>query len=154
MQDDPRHSRDQRRLDDEGPPPRQSREVPPPAEVTRAAVVRAVTELLCRDEMLERAGYRPGMDNPEELLNEIALQVRRDRVTLIRAVTELLCRDEMLERAGYRPGMDNPEELLNEITEYRDLRAQEDADTELLEVIDDARNDDDDPQEVLGGDRI
>lgn len=110
MQDDPRHSRDQRRLDDEGPPPRQSREVPPPAEVTRAAVVRAVTELLCRDEMLERAGYRPGMDNPEELLNEI--------------------------------------------TEYRDLRAQEDADTELLEVIDDARNDDDDPQEVLGGDRI
>lgn len=71
MPDDPRHSWKRRRLDDEGPS-REMRAVLG-SEMAKIALVRAVAELYC-DELLERAGYRPGVDDPDQLLNEITLE--------------------------------------------------------------------------------
>ena len=117
MQDDPRHSWKRRRVDDEGPPPRQGRAVLE-SEMARIAQVRAVAELY-REELLERAGYRPGVDDPDVLLNEITLEA-----------------------------------------DCRELRDPDDEMTEgkfemwvVIDFDDDARDDDDDPQELLGSDR-
>ena len=75
-----------------------------PAAVVRTALVQMVVEMY-RDELLAHAGYRPGVDDADELLKEI---VRCGAIVG-------LYRDELLAHVGYRPGVDDADELLNEI---------------------------------------